>query len=75
MSKMSDADVQVREAIKHIRELEAAAEAWTEENEHICGFDDARWFDTIAAHDAAIAQAGIELANLMEQLIGDVSSL
>lgn len=70
MSAMSDFDIEVRQAIKHIRDLEEEAEAWTEANEHICGFDDALWFDTIAAHDAAIAQAGIELAELLEKLMG-----
>lgn len=70
MSKMSDADVQVREAIKKIRTIQAEYEAWTEENEDLAGEDDETWFDTISEFDEQLGEAGIELADLLEKLMG-----
>jgi len=67
---MSDLDIDLRAAICEIRELEADAVRWTEENEDICGFDDATWYDTIAEFNRRIASAGSRLADLVEDLVG-----
>ena len=70
MSAMSELDIDVRAAVSKIRELQAEAAQWTEENEDICGEDDATWYDTIAWFDQRIAAAGIHLADLIEDLVG-----
>lgn len=70
MSNMSEADIEVRAAIQRIRDIQAEYEKWTEENEDICGYDDETWFDTISEFDQQLGSAGIELANLMERLMG-----
>ena len=75
MSRTADADFEVREAIEKIRQLQAAEENWCEENEDLCGDDDATWFDTISEFNSQLADAGIELANLLERLMGAGSDL
>jgi len=67
---MSDLDIDLRAAVCEIRELQAEAAQWTEENEDICGEDDETWYDTIAEFDQQIAEAGSRLADLVELLLG-----
>lgn len=71
MSVMSDLDLEVRQTIKQIREIQAEYEQWTEENEDLCGYDDETWFDTISEFRRELVSAGIQLADLIEQLMGD----
>ena len=61
---------ELRAVIKTIRTLRSDCAEWCEQNEDICGFDDATWFDTIAEYNESIADAAITLTNLVEQVIG-----
>lgn len=70
MSRMADAEFEVRMAIEEIRTIQAAYTNWTEENEDLAGKDDASWYDTIAWYDQQLGDAGIKLANLIENLMG-----
>ena len=56
-------------AVEEIRFLQAAELAWCEENEGICGVDDELWFDTQAEFDSQIAEAGIKLSRIVEELL------
>lgn len=52
--------------VAEIRKIVAKCNKWTSENEDICGYDDATWFDTIHEFDEQLGEAGIALADAVE---------
>lgn len=59
----------VLNAIAELRNIQRKAEEWVRDNEDICGVDDATWFDTIAHFDERLGDAGVVLADAVEQFI------